>query len=159
MREFLKGLDLDKETIDTIMAEYGKNVTGLKEQIEDYKKQVSDYEEQVKDLNSKVEEDAESLKNLETLTNENKDLKADIQLNGVNVKKEFSKFVRSEVMSRVDDKTDFSKALEGYKKENPQFFGDVVVKKVQTSPSLNGGTPPQTTNTIMNDLIRGVKEN
>ena len=33
MREFLKGLDLDKETIDTIMAEYGKNVQGLKEQI------------------------------------------------------------------------------------------------------------------------------
>lgn len=159
MREFLKGLDLDKETIDTIMAEYGKNVTGLKEQIEDYKKQVSSYEEQVKDLNSKVEESAESLKNLETITNENKDLKADIQLNGVNVKKEFSKFVRSEVMSRVDDKTDFSKALEGYKKENPQFFGDVVVKKVQTSPSLNGGTPPETTNTIMNDIIRGVKNN
>lgn len=159
MREFLKGLDLDKETIDTIMAEYGKNVTGLKEQIEDYKKQVSDYEEQVKDLNSKVEENAESLKDLEMLTNENKDLKADIQLNGVNVKKEFSKFVRSEVMSRVDDDTDFSEALEDYKKENPQFFGDVVVKKVQTSPSLNGGTPPETTNTIMNDIIRGVKNN
>lgn len=159
MREFLKGLDLDKETIDTIMAEYGKNVTGLKEQIEDYKKQVSDFEGQVKDLTEKNEKNEESLKNLETLTNENKDLKADIQLNGVNVKKEFSKFVRSEVMSRVDDKTDFSKALEGYKKENPQFFGDVQVKKVQTSPSLNGGTPPETTNTIMNDLIRSVKNN
>lgn len=159
MREFLKGLDLDKETIDTIMAEYGKNVTGLKEQIEDYKKQVSDFEGQVKDLTEKNEKNEESLKNLETLTNENKNLKADIQLSGANIKKEFSKFVRSEVMQRVDDKTDFSKALEGYKKENPQFFGDVVVKKVQTSPSLNGGTPPQTTNTIMNDLIRGVKEN
>lgn len=159
MREFLKGLDLDKETIDTIMAEYGKNVTGLKEQIEDYKKQVSDFEGQVKDLTEKNEKNEESLKTLETLTNENKDLKADIQLNGVNVKKEFSKFVRSEVMSRVDDKTDFSKALEGYKKENPQFFGDVQVKKVQTSPSLNGGTPPETTNTIMNDLIRSVKNN
>lgn len=159
MREFLKGLDLDKETIDTIMAEYGKNVTGLKEQIEDYKKQVSDFEGQVKDLTEKNEKNEESLKTLESLTNENKDLKADIQLNGANIKKEFSKFVRSEVMQRVDDKTDFSKALEGYKKENPQFFGDVVVKKVQTSPSLNGGTPPQTTNNIMNDIIRGVKNN
>lgn len=159
MREFLKGLDLDKETIDTIMAEYGKNVTGLKEQIEDYKKQVADYEGQVKDLNTKIEENAESLKSLEELTNENKDLKADIQLNGVNVKKEFSKFVRSEVMSQVDDNTDFSKALESYKKENPQFFGDVVVKKVQTSPSLQGGTPPETTNNIMNDIIRGAKNN
>ena len=159
MREFLKGLDLDKETIDTIMAEYGKNVTGLKEQIQDYKKQVSDYEGQVKDLNAKLEENTESLKNLETLTNENRDLKADIQLNGTNVKKEFSKFVRSEVMSKVDDKTDFSKALESYKKENPQYFGDVVVKKVQSSPSLTGGTPPQTTNDIMNNLLRGATNN
>ena len=31
MREFLKGLDLDKELIDTIMAEHGKEITGLKE--------------------------------------------------------------------------------------------------------------------------------
>ena len=30
MREFLKGLDLDKELIDTIMAEHGKQLTGLK---------------------------------------------------------------------------------------------------------------------------------
>lgn len=162
MREFLKGLDLDKEVIETIMAEYGKNISSFKEQINDYKKQITDYEGQVKDyqgqvkdLNTKIEENAESLKNLETLTNENRDLKADLQLKGTNVKKEFSKFVRSEVMSQVDDKTDFTKALESYKKENPQFFGDVVVKKVQTSPSLNGGTPPQTTNDIMNSLIRG----
>jgi len=159
MREFLKGLDLDKETIDTIMAEYGKNVTGYKEQIEDYKKQISDFEGQVKDLNAKITDNEQSLKDLETLTNENKDLKADIQLSGNNVKKEFSKFVRSEVMSRVDDKTDFAKALEGYKKENPQFFGETVVKKVQTSPSLTGGNPPETTNNIMNDIIRGAKNN
>ena len=31
MREFLKGLDLDKETIDTIMAEHGKLMTSNKE--------------------------------------------------------------------------------------------------------------------------------
>ena len=31
MREFLKGLDLDKETIDTIMAEHGKLMTSTKE--------------------------------------------------------------------------------------------------------------------------------
>lgn len=160
MREFLKGLDLDKETIDTIMAEYGKNITGLKEQIEDYKKQVSDYETQVKDLNSKIEDNQETLKNLENLTTENNDLKADLQLTGTNIKKEFSKFVKSEVMSKVDDNTDFAKALENYKKENPQYFGDTQVVKVQTSPSLNGGTAkPETTNNIMNDIIRGVRNN
>ncbi len=35
MREFLKGLDLDQETIDTIMAEHGKLVTKDKEEITD----------------------------------------------------------------------------------------------------------------------------
>lgn len=160
MREFLKGLELDKETIDTIMAEVGKQHTGLKEQIEELKGKVGEYESQIKELNGVIENDKESLKNLETLTNENKDLKADIQLNSANVKKEFNKFVRSEVLSKVDDGTDFIKALESYKKENPQYFGDIQVTKMQTSPSLNvGGEQPKTTNNIMNDVIRGIRNN
>lgn len=158
MREFLKGLELDKETIDTIMAEVGKHHTGLKEQIEELKGKVGEYESQIKELNGIIEKDKDDLKNLELLTNENKDLKADIELNGANVKKEFNKFVRSEVLSKVDDSTDFIKALESYKKENPQYFGDVQVTKVQTSPNLNVGVDqPKSTNNIMNDVIRGIK--
>ena len=77
-------------------------------------------------------------------------------MSGSNVKKEFSKFVTSEVMSKVNDETDFATALNNYKEENPQYFGETVVKKVQSSPVLNGGTPqPQTTNDIMNNLLRG----
>lgn len=160
MREFLKGLDLDKETIDSIMAEHGKHLTGLKEQVESYKTEVAGYKTTIDELNGKIEESNKSLENLQTLTNENKDLKAEIQMNGSNVKKEFSKFVRSEVLANVNDETDFTKALETYKKDNPQYFGDVVVKKVQSSPSLNaGGNQPQTTNNIMNDIIRGSRNN
>lgn len=155
MREFLKGLELDKETIDTIMAEVGKNHQGLKEQIEDYKSKCVEYENQVKELNSKIDESSKSLENLQTLTNENKDLKAELQMNGSNVKKEFSKFVRNEVMSNVNDDTDFNTALENYKKENPQYFGTEVVKVVQSSPTLTGGHQPQTTNDIMNNILRG----
>lgn len=163
MREFLKGLDLDKETIDTIMAEHGKLITGLKEKNDEYKTKLDSYEEEVKsykskieELNKSVEESKKTLKDFESVTNENNDLKAQIQMNGANVKKEFSKFVASEVRGLVDDKTDFNTALENYKKENPQYFGDVVVKKVQTSPELTGGnTQPQTTNNIMNDILRG----
>lgn len=154
MREFLKGLELDKETIDTIMAEVGKNHTGLKEQIEEYKAKCSEYETQVKELNSKIEESSKSLENLQTLTNENKDLKAEIQMNGSQVKPEFSKFVRSEVMSSVNDETNFETALENYKKENPQYFGETVVTKVQSSPVLTGGAKIQTANDVMNDFIR-----
>lgn len=152
MREFLKGLELDKETIDTIMAEHGKLITEAKEQIMDLTDKVKTYEDQ-------INESSKSLENLQTLTNENKDLKNQIQMNGSNVKKEFAKFVTSEVASKVNDETDFATALKDYKKQNPQYFGDTVVKKVQSSPTLNGGPQPQTTNDIMNDLLRGANNN
>ncbi len=160
MREFLKGLELDQETIDTIMAEYGKNMTMLKEQVEDYKSQIDDYKNQIDELNSKVEEGSKSLENLQSITNENKDLKAQLQMSDSNVKKEFMKFVTSEVNSKVNDETDFATALKDYKKENPQYFGETVIKKVQSSPNLNvGGNQPQTTNDIMNDILRGAAKN
>lgn len=153
MREFLKGLELDKETIDTIMAEHGKLITEAREQIMDLTDQVQQYEAQ-------INENSESLKNLQTLTDENKDLKAQLQMSDSNVKKEFMKFVTSEVNSKVNDETDFATALKSYKKENPQYFGDTVVKKVQSSPGLNaGGNQPQSTNDIMNDILRGASKN
>ena len=80
-------------------------------------------------------------------------------MNGSNVKKEFSKFVTSEVMSQVNDETDFATALENYKNENPQYFGETVVKKVQTSPKLNNNSGGANTNSIMNDVIRQAVSN
>lgn len=152
MRDFLKGLDLDKETIDTIMAEYGKNVQGLKEQIEEYK----GYKTENENLSKQLEEKEKSMKGFEDISNENRSLKAQLKLNENNIKKEFSKFVTSEIMSQVDDKNDFDTVLKSYKKDNPQYFGDTVIKKTQTSPSLNaGGDKPQTTNDIMNNILRG----
>lgn len=169
MREFLKGLDLDHELIDKIMAEHGKYLTGLKEQVDDYKQQIeqideykqkiADYESKVNELNATIESNSKSLKNLQNVASENKDLKAQLQMSGSNVKKEFSKFVTSEVMANVNDETDFASALENYKKENPQYFGDTVVKKVQSSPTLVGGQQPTSTNEIMNNILRGATQN
>lgn len=48
MREFLKGLELDDSTIDTIMAEHGKLVTKDKEEITNLKKQIGDANEEIK---------------------------------------------------------------------------------------------------------------
>ncbi len=158
MREFLKGLDLDPETIDTIMAEYGKNVTNYKEKIDSYKEELAEYKKQVNDLNGKIETNNKSLENLQNLTDENKNLKTQLQMSGSNVKKEFMKFVTSEVSSRVNDKTDFTTALESYKKENPQYFGETVVKKVQSSPNLTGGAKETTTNDIMNNILRSSRD-
>jgi len=160
MRDFLNGLELDKETIETIMYEVGKRHTGLKEQAEEYKAKCSEYEKQISQLNSTIEENNKSLESLKNLTDENTNLKADIQLNKSHVKSEFSDFVRSEVLSKVNDETDFETALNDYKKNSPQYFGDTVVKKVQTSPSLNtGGSQPTSTNEIMNDILRGALNN
>lgn len=45
MREFLRGLEFDDETIDTIMAEYGKSVTRDKEEIQKLKSQIDNLKE------------------------------------------------------------------------------------------------------------------
>lgn len=148
LRQFLKGMELETEQIDTIMAEVGKNFSTLKEERDNLK-------DKVKELEASNSDTATKLQNLDTLANENKDLKAQLQMGDSNVKKEFSKFVRTEIMSKVDDKNDFESVLKEYKKENPQYFGDTVIKKVQSSPNLNGGEPQApTTNSIMNDILR-----
>lgn len=95
-----------------------------------------------------------------SLTNEIKLLKAQIQVDNSNCKKEFSKFVTSEVMSLINDTNDFESVLKDYKKNNPQYFGETVITKTQTAPSLNnGGSQPQTTSNIMNNLLRGARNN
>ena len=66
-REFLEGLELDKETIDTIMAEYGKSTQGLREerdalktQIEDANKEIQSYKDMDIDSIKKSAEDWET---------------------------------------------------------------------------------------------------
>ena len=59
MREFLKGLDLDGELIDTIMAEHGKLVTKDKEELQTLKSQMKELRENSKnaeELQSKYDE-------------------------------------------------------------------------------------------------------
>lgn len=125
------------------------------EQSEDYKK----YQDWIKEHQN----DGEKIKNLET-SNLNKDkrimdLEAQLELKDSDVKPEFMKFVKSEVLSMVNDDTDFGTALKHFKKDNAQYFGQVQIKKVQSSPSLNaGGNQPQTTNNIMNDILRGARK-
>jgi len=172
MREFLKEQGLEDGQVDTIMAEYGKKIESFKAEIdmingkldeykandEKSKEELEQYKSQIDSLNNTIEEKNKSLESMQSVANENNDLKAQIQMKGANVKKEFEKFVASEVKGMVNEDTDFTKALENYKKENPQYFGDTVIKKVQTSPELAGGdTKPQSTNNIMNDILRSAR--
>lgn len=174
MREFLKNFELNeegghltKDQIDKIMAEHGKSITAEKEKVTSLETKITELEttaeksqKTIDELNKTIEENNKSLENMQTITNENKNLKAEIQIKDSNVKKEFSEFVTSKVNSQVNDETDFATALESYKKENPQYFGDTVVKKVQSAPTLNGGGDPvKSTSDIMNDILRGAKNN
>lgn len=96
--------------------------------------------------NSKKDEEIFSLKSFNKVSN-------------TDVKKEFCEFVTDKVMKLVNDTTDFDTALKNYKSENPQYFGETVVKKVQSSPNLNGGGNKETTtNSIMNDILRGSRK-
>lgn len=151
----------EKETTKTYTKEDIDNSynAGVKKANADLQKN-KDYKEFLEWKKSN-QSDNEKLTELETnntnLANENKMLKAQIEVANSDVKKEFVKFVTSEVMNLVNENTDFEKALKDFKKDNPQYFGEVIVKKVQSSPTLQNGTQPQTTNDIMNNLLRGNK--
>ena len=159
-------IDFTDEQKDLVMSLYGKAITKKDTEIETLKtnkkeleEKVTTFENQINDLNKTIEENNKSLENLQTITNERNDLIADLQLNKSHVKDEFSKFVKSEVLANVNDTTDFASALENYKKSSPQFFGDTQIKKVQSSPNLNGGGHKETTtNDIMNDILRSSKD-
>ena len=158
-------VDFTDEQKDLVMSLYGKAITKKDTEIETLKNsnkelegKIVDFESQIDGLNKTIEDNNKSLENLQTITNEKNDLMAELQLNKSHVKDEFSKFVKSEVLAKVNDTTDFASALESYKKDSPQFFGDTVVKKVQSSPNLNnGGNKATTTNDIMNNILRGAR--
>ena len=96
--------------------------------------------------NSKKDEEIFSLKSYNAVSN-------------TDVKKEFCEFVTDKVMKLVNETTNFDTALKKYKSENPQYFGETIVKKVQSSPNLNGGGNKETTtNSIMNDILRGARK-
>ena len=77
MREFLKGLDLDKETIDTIMAEYGKNIQGLKEEKEYLTQKVNTYESEIKTLKESSSENNDWKSKFEDLDKKIKEQEAE----------------------------------------------------------------------------------
>ena len=67
MREFLWGLELDKETIDTIMAEHGKLITEAKEKTQELENKVKEYESKIGELSSKAEDNTKVQEELDNL--------------------------------------------------------------------------------------------
>jgi len=88
-REFLKGLGLEDEAIDKIMAEHGKSLNSVKEkaekadtlesQIEDYKTQLADRDQQLNDLSEKAKGNEELTAQIEELKQQNETTKTDYE--------------------------------------------------------------------------------
>lgn len=66
-RDFLRGLELDKETIETIMYEYGKLTTEAKEKTQELENKVKDYETKIDELSSKAETNTKVQEELDNL--------------------------------------------------------------------------------------------
>lgn len=106
-------------------------------------------------INELIQSNTDLTNQNSSLTNQIRLLEAQIQVNNSDVKKEFAKFVTSEVIGLTNESTDFETALKDFKKNNPQYFGEVQIRKVQTAPNLSGAMHTTTVNDIFNNLIRG----
>lgn len=144
---------------------------------EDIKKAKNlDYKQKYEDLNKSIQGDDGINVKLKNLENEKDDYKskyeqlnktysmldAENKVKDAKIKPEFAKFVANEVLGQVSDTLDFDTALKTYKAKNPQFNSETtVVKKVGSQLDLSGkeAKPENETNNIMNDLIRGTREN
>lgn len=81
-REFLKNMELTDEQIDAIMAENGKDVNGLKEQVnsltsekDGLQSQLTERDTQLKDLKGKVKDSDELTAEIDQLQKANKEAK------------------------------------------------------------------------------------
>lgn len=169
MRDFLKGLELDDETIDTIMAEHGKIVTKDKEkvaeltkQIEDVNKEIQSYKDMDIDSIKKSAEDWET-KYKEAVENQKAEKEKSIREERTNAffndVKFASESAKAGVIAQFNEK-DFkydeeaqkfqgaSEWLEELKtKDTGAFLSDVANPKFTTNPTAP--TQPGT-----NDAIR-----
>ena len=122
----------------------------------EWKKTNQNDSETIKELQAEIEK----IKGEKTsLNNEYEKLLNTQKVKDSEAKPDFVRFITSEVMSKVDETNDFDTALKKFKNENPQYFGEVVIKKVQTSPKLNNGNGGTNTSSIMNDVIRQAVNN
>ena len=118
-REFLKGLDFDSETIDTIMAEYGKNMTGLKET-----------NEQLKDKNKELEgKIAESAKiDIEAIKQQQFDLGKQEGSKEVETFKKSMALEKALANSKAKDAKLLQKMIDGEKIEYEEKDGNYTIK-------------------------------
>lgn len=161
MREFLKGLELDKETIDTIMAEHGKLITEAKEKTQELENKVKDYESKIGELsskaetNTKVQEELDKLKTQiaeEKKQKEQEDLEATLNKNVLEAigDKEFvnertKNAIINEVKTALQDKANVGKSakdiFETITKDSTDIFKNK--NKLSDMPDIQESKPAE----------------
>ena len=161
MREFLRGLELDKETIDTIMAEHGKLITEAKEKTQELENKVKEYESKIEELsskaetNTKVQEELDKLKTQiaeEKKQKEQEDLEATLNKNVLEAigDKEFvnertKNAIINEVKTALQDKANVGKSakeiFEAITKDSTDIFKNK--NKLSDMPDIQESKPTE----------------
>lgn len=163
-REFLEGLGLEKEKIDSIMAEHGKTVethktkqTELSTSLDDLKKQLADRDKDLKDLKKKAEGSEElqtRFTELETKYNQEKsDFETklrDTQLSSALKLALAGKVHDADLVTGLIDKTKIelgedgsvTKGLDEQIKEPQTSKSFLFVPETGTPSGIRGATPP-----------------
>ena len=141
-RDFLRGLELDKETIETIMYEYGKLTTEAKEKTQELENKVKEYEAKIGELSSKAEDNTKVQEELDTLKKqiaeekkqkEQEDLEATLNKNVLEaigdaefVNERTKNAIINEVKSALQDKANIGKSakdiFEAITKDSTDIF-------------------------------------
>lgn len=161
MREFLKGLELDKETIDTIMAEHGKLITEAKEKTQELENKVKEYEGKIDELsskaetNTKVQEELDKLKTQiaeEKKQKEQEDLEATLNKNVLEAigDKEFvnertKNAIINEVKTALQDKANVGKSAKDIFETITKDSTDIFKNKNELSdmPDIQESKPAE----------------
>lgn len=143
MRDFLKGLELEKDVIEKIMTEYGKAITEEKNKYTDldlkvkgYEAKVTDYENKINELNNVSSDNAKIQKELNALKKQIADEDAKKQ------QAELDGILTKNILSAIGDK----KFVNDYTK-------NYVISEVKTALQDKANTGKSASD-ILNDLTK-----
>ena len=165
MREFLKGLEFDDETVDTIMAEYGKLVTKDKEEIQNLKSQIVSLKESSgADWKTKFEElDAQIKKQEADKTAKEKDDMLTSNINQVFGDKKFvndftKNAIVNEIKTALNDSANAGKSAKDLFEEITKDKTDIFVNpnQLQDMPGIDDNVDNTVTKEAFNKM--GYKE-
>ncbi len=162
MREFLRGLELDEETIDTIMAEHGKLVTKLKEENSNLKDKMKEHEVKIKELEELSSDSQKIQEELEKYRTEEKERKLMSEFEEAFKGKQFvndftKKAIFDEVKKQLENEENKDKTIKDLTelvvKDKEGLF---IEDKQEKQPFSSNGVPTQKIATNKEDGVMAI---